>query len=121
MDTGQQREAAGYIRTFTSRYDEDTAFAKRVNTGWMSPANACIDGLLAGDNAVVEEQLNILSSFQLRELPDYIPAAYHQRWQHDHYLLKLCGAGGGGMLLGYLKDLNAKPAVETALGKVEWL
>ncbi len=121
VDTGQTREAAQYIRNFTGRYDQAADFADRVDRNWSAPADACIEAVLAGDEASLRKHLKALSHFQLAELPGFIPEHYHDRWISNDYLLKLCGAGGGGMLLGYCTDLQRKAAVEQALGKVEWL
>ena len=121
VDTGKPREASAYIKSFTDRYDQDTSFAQRVNEEWRSPANHCIDALLAKDAGKLLEYFRQLSDFQLQVLPDFIPAAYQDRWVSNQYLLKICGAGGGGMLLGYLTDPTAKAAIADALGKVEWL
>lgn len=121
VDTGITRKAAGFIQEFTTHYDQVNAFADRVKTGWLNPANACIDHLLQGQSGELAEQLKMISDFQLKELPHFIPAPYRDRWQGDDYLLKLCGAGGGGMLLGYLLNPAAKMETERTLGKVEWL
>lgn len=121
VDTGVTRKAAGYIQEFTTHYDEVRAFADRVNTGWLNPANACIDHLLRGQSKALAKQFKIISDFQLKELPHFIPAPYRPRWQGDGYLLKLCGAGGGGMLLGYLLNPEERTTVKRELGKVEWL
>lgn len=121
VDTGQTREAAHYIKTFTSRYDQDSAFASQVDAGWRSPADACIEAVLAGEEERLRRHFTALSNYQLEAFPDFIPTNYRTLWKSDSYLLKLCGAGGGGMLLGYLMDVEKKAAVAKVFGKVEWL
>lgn len=118
VDTGIQRQAADYIRTFTVRYDEDDVFRTAANQRWLEPANRCIEGLLEGDFTAVATEMRTISEFQLRELPSFIPEVFHARWNSPGYLLKICGAGGGGVLLGYAFD---KELTERELGAVWWL
>lgn len=46
-----------------------------------------------------------ISELQLEAFSEMIPEAYLHLWekglQTDEYYLKLCGAGGGGMILGW--------------------
>ena len=118
VDTGQERNAADYIHRFTTRYDNDPGFARAINAGWTTNANAAIDALLAGDRKALWECTAQLSDFQLREFSDFIPAHLHPKWTAKDYSLKLCGAGGGGMMLGLGSD---KRLVEDVFGKVWWL
>ncbi|WP_020567789.1 mevalonate kinase family protein [Neolewinella persica] len=118
VDTGQERNAADYIQRFTSRYDSDPGFARAIDTGWTTSANAAIDALLAEDRQALWHHTTELSEFQLREFSDFIPAGLRPKWTNNGYKLKLCGAGGGGMMLGLGSD---KRLVEGTLGKVWWL
>ncbi|MFK8163581.1 MAG: mevalonate kinase [Lewinella sp.] len=118
VDTGRERNAADYIRSFTFRYDNDVGFARVIEAEWTANANAAIDALLSGDRKALWESTSRLSDFQLREFPDFIPSDLHPKWTGKGYNLKLCGAGGGGMMLGLGTD---KRLVEDAFGKVWWL
>lgn len=118
VDTGQERQAGEYIRQFTTRYDAKAGSARRIDTEWTASANAAIDALLAGDRNALWQHTSSISAFQLREFPGFIPAEFHDKWTGKGYTLKLCGAGGGGMVLGLSSDQRT---VEKALGKVQWL
>lgn len=122
VDTGPRfRPAAELIRQFTERYAAEPAFAAAVTTGWQQPADRAITALLAADYKELSTQTRTISDFQRRELADYIPETYHDRWSGNGYVLKLCGAGGGGMLLGYLIEGGSREEVEGVFGEVEWL
>jgi mevalonate kinase len=118
VDTGQERNAADYILRFTTRYDNDPGFARDINAEWTMNANAAIEALLAGDRKALWEHTAQLSDFQLRKFSDFIPTHLHDKWASKYYSLKLCGAGGGGMMLGLGAD---KRQVEDVFGKVWWL
>jgi len=121
VDTGRERKASTLIQDFTNRYDTDTGFAKAADDYWKEPADRAITALLNDDHSEVTLQTGIVSAFQLRELSGFIPAAFHDRWAGEHYTLKLCGAGGGGMLLGHLRNEAGRREVESVFGQVEWL
>jgi mevalonate kinase len=118
LDTGIERSASEYINRFTSRYDADAGFAKAIDTEWTAPANAAIAALIAGDRAALWQHTARLSGFQRREFPDFIPENLHRIWTSEGYVLKLCGAGGGGMVLGLSADRNL---TEEGLGEVLWV
>ena len=55
-----------------------------------------------------------IGGFQLRFLERLIPEQFRPVWQQglegDLFKLKVCGAGGGGFLLGITKDFEATKA-----------
>jgi len=118
LDTGIERKAAEFIRSFTSRYDADAGFARAIDEQWTANADAAITALLAGDRKELWECTARLADFQLREFPDFIPGHLHEQWTGKGYQLKLCGAGGGGMMLGLSSD---RELVENTFGKTMWL
>lgn len=122
VDTGPRfRPAAELIGQFTQRYDAEPVFNAAVTASWQQPADRAITALLAGDYSTLTTQTRTVSDFQRKELADYIPKIYHDCWSGNGYVLKLCGAGGGGMLLGYLTVEAGREEVEETFKKVEWL
>jgi len=118
FDTGIERSASEYINRFTGRYDADAGFAKAIDEEWAKPANDAIEALIDGDRAALWQHTARLSDFQRREFADFIPGTLHNKWTGKGYLLKLCGAGGGGMMLGICTD---QKLTEDALGEVLWV
>jgi mevalonate kinase len=117
-DTGIERSAADFINRFTGRYDADAAFARVVDQEWTAPADAAILALIGGDRAALWQHTARIADFQGREFPDFIPDQLQDKWTDKGYVLKLCGAGGGGMMLGFATD---RRTTEAALGRVAWL
>lgn len=118
LDTGKERKAAAFIDDFTRRYDTDSAFATATDRDWKGAAEEAMAALLASDRASLEQNMRRISAFQLREIPSFIPSPLHPHWLHDDYVLKICGAGGGGMMLGYTKD---RKAVGKLSGHIRWM
>ncbi|MEL7160258.1 MAG: hypothetical protein AAFN92_05825, partial [Bacteroidota bacterium] len=118
VDTGRERSAGSYIKQFIRRYDTEPEFTRAVDAEWRAPADTCCDALVSGDRETLERAFWKISSFQFGSLPDFIPEGYHAKWIDDGYYLKICGAGGGGMLLGYSLD---RSVVEATFERVAWL
>lgn len=121
VDTGHDRQASRLIRNFTQRYDTDTSFAKAVDQHWKQPANLAIQALLNDQQEELGRQTRLIGDFQLKFLPDFIPDTFHDRWQSKDYALKICGAGGGGMVLGYLMNVGARTKLTGLFDGLEWL
>ena len=117
IDTGITRDASPLIRRFLAAYDRDPT---PVDRGWLHPADAAIDALINGDREALHRHFAAVSEFQLTHFPEFIPATYHDSWNGgDAYRLKICGAGGGGMLLGLARD--ARRTKEVFGENLQWL
>ena len=117
IDTGITRDASPLIRAFLAAYDRDPS---PIDGGWRAPADAAIDALINGDREALHRHFAAVSEFQLTHFPEFIPATYHDSWNGgDAYRLKICGAGGGGMLLGLARD--ARRTKEVFGENLQWL
>jgi mevalonate kinase len=69
-----------------------------------------IEQFLSGDMISMYPSFHQLSEFQFTYFRSMIPSFVQDHWKkgldHDLYALKLCGAGGGGFLLGITRDLE---------------
>src|SRR5690606_18897313 len=67
--------------------------------------NLSIDAVLNGETKNLSHHLWHISKFQWDFFPEMIPTQMRGIWtrgiETGDYILKLCGAGGGGFLLGY--------------------
>lgn len=116
VDTGMERSASSLIHRFLDAYDREP---EPIQRGWQQPADEAIGALLAGNAEALYAATAVVSEFQLKHFPTFIPHAYHGLWNGgDAYRLKLCGAGGGGMLLGLARD---RRTVEERFAGVRWL
>ena len=109
VDSGQPRSAADYINVFLSRHD--AGWADSIAAEWRQPADRAIAALLAGDQAALLRETTRVSRYQRAAFPNFIPHSLLPRWSSDHHALKLCGAGGGGMMLGLSTDRAATARV----------
>ena len=118
VDTGHPREASVLIRRFTEAYDG--GMAAEIAEGWTEPAERAIAALLTGERKQLHTAFARISAFQLAHFPALVPEDFRGRWDGDDaYRLKICGAGGGGMILGLAQD---RIATETVFGhRLLWL
>ena len=121
VDTGQPRSAGPLIQDFLHRWDSDPDFRQRARVQWLAASRRGVRTLTDGeDSESLYRYFTTVSTFQLRELPHFIPEPFRAVWNGGAaYRLKLCGAGGGGMLLGLARE---RAVVEETFGAaVRWL
>lgn len=106
LDTHIQRKTGPLVQTFKTKYSEPE-FHRVIHTEYVPACDSCISSLLKGSNEF-HGLLHRLSDLQLRYFREMIPAGYQPLWakglSSGLFTLKLCGAGGGGYLLGYSED-----------------
>ncbi len=118
VDTGLPRDASVLIRRFTEAYDEGRI--PGIAEEWMVPVEAAITALLEDEREQLHAAFARLSAFQLAAFPSFVPEDVHTRWDGgEAYRLKLCGAGGGGMVLGLARDRRRTEA--TFGDALQWL
>lgn len=104
MDTGISRRTAPLVQRFKAKC-EDGRFRESAMQQLAQPTAVAIDAYLYNEEAVLEKALSQISAAQLLLLPDFIPGPFHSIWSQGlkqrQFYLKLCGAGGGGFLIGY--------------------
>ncbi len=120
LDTGQPRSAEPLIQDFLQRWDGNTDFRQRAEQAWLNGSRKCIDAVLNDTPDALYAPFRRVSDFQLAALPHFIPEPFRALWDGGRaYRLKLCGAGGGGMLLGVAWE---RTETERVFGnKLSWL
>ncbi len=72
--------------------------------------NHCIDNFLTVNIDLLLKNFKLLSAFQYEHFSPMIPKLYRELWSEglssNAYSLKLCGAGGGGFLMGITDDFQ---------------
>ncbi|MBI5915966.1 MAG: mevalonate kinase [Bacteroidetes bacterium] len=109
LDTGIERKATPFIEYFLEKMRGE-GFRERCKNGLLPAVEAAIAAFLAGDGAGLFDEMHRIGEFQFRFLRKMIPEKFHSAWQAGLngglLKLKICGAGGGGFLLGMTTDLE---------------
>ncbi|TXB67918.1 mevalonate kinase family protein [Phaeodactylibacter luteus] len=116
IDTGISRSTAPWVRLFLERCGQ-AAFAAMAKEELIPATRAAIAAYLSKDTAGLLESIGQISALQWLYFRDFIPEAFQGLWEQGlsaqaGYRLKLCGAGGGGFILGYATGPDAVPVRE---------
>lgn len=110
LDTGISRKTGPLVETFLLKC-EDEDFAEALKGELVPATESAIRHYLAGRREALFPEIRRISAFQHAFFPEMIPAPFRKLWAEGldsgTYCLKLCGAGGGGFLLGYCEEVAA--------------
>ncbi len=117
LNTGKSRKTEPLVKLFLEKL-KDKNYDKAIRQKLIPINNQCIKSLIKGDLDQFRNSLKELSEFQLGYFQEMIPESCRNSWEKglndDSYYLKLCGAGGGGFVLGFTNEFDK---VKTELGK----
>lgn len=104
VDTGHSRKTGPLVHWFTEEIKRND-FQAAIHSRWIPATEMAIEGLLEGDFKKLKEGWVTISSFQFAELKNLITPEFREmEREQDGWALKLCGAGGGGFMLGLSWD-----------------
>lgn len=110
LDTRIQRETAPLVRIFLGKC-ENIAYDLQIENEFGVLTNLAIRSAQEADWPTLDSLFKAISQFQWDHFLEMIPPSCQADWQEglrsETYHLKLCGAGGGGFLLGYASDFAA--------------
>jgi mevalonate kinase len=108
MDYGRSGDTGPLVNGFIERCGNNN-FKDHIHREVIPLNNECIDLFLKGDLMSTSDCVKKLSEYTYRFFREMIPKELLNLWkkgfESDDYYLKLCGSGGGGMILGFTKDL----------------
>lgn len=116
INTGKPRQTGALVNIYQEKL-KDSHFKKICADILAKEVNFAIDSVVQGDDTNLFHHLWHISKFQWDFFPEMIPTQMRGIWttglETGDYILKLCGAGGGGFLLGYSKkyDLQGMQAI----------
>jgi mevalonate kinase len=103
INTNRARRTEPLVRLFFEKR-KDEAFNDICTKVLIPTTNKCVTSFLEGDVESLLECSTKLSQFQYDNFSPMIPGLYKDLWKRGvdtgDYSLKLCGAGGGGLILG---------------------
>lgn len=109
LNTGRARRTEPLVNLFLEKC-KTTEFNSKIENDLRSITDQCITYFLEGQIQELYKSFAELSAFQFENLTPMIPNLYQEIWKSglDNCLfkLKLCGAGGGGFLLGMTLDFD---------------
>jgi mevalonate kinase len=109
LNTGRPRRTEPLVNLFLEKCKADS-FSNLCDNVLAPITNNCINSFLSGDKESLFEFFRELSDFQFRHFGPMIPTLYNELWEnglkYENFYLKLCGAGGGGFLLGMTPNIK---------------
>ncbi|MGB0452835.1 MAG: mevalonate kinase family protein [Bacteriovoracaceae bacterium] len=103
LNTHRARKTEPLVNLFLEKC-KARDFTNLCNDVLIPTTNSCIENFLNQNTGMLLNSFKELSEFQLKNFSQMVPKLFHDVWCHgidtDSFYLKLCGAGGGGFILG---------------------
>lgn len=107
LDTKTTGETQPLVNWFLKEY-EKLEYKNKIQNTLIPTNNNAIKNFLSQDFNSLLEDIKSISQFTLNNFKPMIPPSIEEIWkkglQSDNYYLKLCGSGGGGMMLGFTNN-----------------
>lgn len=108
IDTGISRKTSPYVKQYVDRAKDESYLAAIGD--YKKMCSVAITAQLSGDQESLGAAISAISHWQYEYLNFAILDDYRDLWKdtldRDDLSIKLCGAGGGGFLLGYADDVE---------------
>ncbi len=109
VDSGASGETQPLVKQFID-WSNNESYLEKIKSEYIPVVNSCIGAYRDADIEKLFENLKLLSDFQYKNFEPMIPSTMKPIWKNGlktgKYLLKLCGSGGGGMVLGFTRDFE---------------
>ncbi|MEM6964245.1 MAG: mevalonate kinase [Bacteroidota bacterium] len=109
LDTKMPRETSPFVHLFLEKCRNQDYF-NRIQAEFNPVVDEAIAAFLSASEDLLFESFHEISHFQFRYFSEMIPVDFRQVWldglASNHFKLKLCGAGGGGFILGLTSDFD---------------
>jgi mevalonate kinase len=104
INTHQERKTAPFVNLFLEKCKEHK-FMSNLQMSLIPSNNMAIDAFLRKRYAELWKSIKIISQVQLDSMAEFIPDKFKDLWKSglltDQFALKICGAGGGGFIIGF--------------------
>lgn len=125
IDTEIKSQTSPLVERF-KELRKDNDYLHNFNNEYVPLVSQCISNLIAKDDDAFFSNLLSLSKLQKELLPHTIPESFRRYFLTDinkeGFQVKLCGAGGGGYLLGFTKDIEKTNDIWNDFGyKITWI
>ena len=106
LNTNKARKTAPYVKLFLQKCKDDK-FNSMLNESLIKANDMCIKSFLTPGYRTFWKSLKLISQIQYDHMSEFIPDAFKPLWKqgliNNEFYLKVCGAGGGGFILGFCK------------------
>jgi len=115
LDSQLPRQTGPLVQWFLEQNgDED--FAGKLQSELLPAHEAMVQSWLDAAPETFWQNLKKVSRFQLEHFEPMVPATVRAFWQknldNEDFTLKICGAGGGGFVLGFAKNRAVVASLE---------
>lgn len=112
IDSNLPRSSQKLIDWFLAQSDT-TSFARFLQQQYLVAHEAMVAAWLSADVSAFWENIQAISAYQWNHFSPMIPETLKTVWKesldHQQFTLKICGAGGGGFVLGFARSLTKIP------------
>lgn len=109
LNTGKPRQTGSLVSIYQEKM-KDPEFKRGCAEVLAREVNFAINEILSNQVSNLFHHLWLISKFQWEYFPEMIPTQMRSLWlqglESGEYVLKLCGAGGGGFVLGFSQKLS---------------
>lgn len=109
LDSQLPRRTGPLVAWFLAQQKEPV-FVQKLKDHYLPAHEATLQGWLSADADLFWPNLRQLSAFQLEYFKPMIPQTMFDIWvkslEDSSFTLKICGAGGGGYVLGFARDFE---------------
>ena len=98
---------------------------KVVEKSLIPTSNTAIEDFLAKKHERLMSSVKLISQLHLDMMPEFIPNKFQGIWKqglkYNEYHLKICGAGGGGFIIGFAKADAKLDILLSGYEVIEWM
>jgi mevalonate kinase len=109
LDTNISRSTAPLVSLFLDKC-KNSSYKNKIDQALRPVSNAAIENYIDNNWVGLEDDVSQISTLQYQLFQEMIPEAFRCIWREgletNFFSLKLCGAGGGGFILGYTSYLQ---------------
>ena len=114
LDSELPRRTGPLVEWFLAQ-SKQADFAQKLSEEYLPAHSNLLNAWLAADPELFWPNLRRVSRFQFEHFEPMIPANLRNFWaeslDNQDFTLKICGAGGGGFVLGFAKDAATAQAL----------
>ncbi len=106
INSGKSIKTAPLVEQFMKDC-KNPAFKDKIFNEYIPMNNSCIQSIIEADIETFTKEVRALSMFQSTHFKRMIPSKLEMEWMYGvstgKFMLKLCGSGGGGFILGFTR------------------